>query len=147
GAIHADADGVGAKMAASGEAVAATAADHVAFAADNFAGEEVVHVLAHFHDLADELVADDHRHGDRLLRPRIPLVDMQVRAADAGAVDADEHVVDAAGGLGDIFEPEARFGFGFDESFHGRRWPLGISEKDKKASGMGVYDAGGKFKV
>ena len=86
GPIHADAPGVRAEMPAAGEAVAAAAADDVAFAADDFAGEKVVHVRADLDDLADELVADDHRHGDRLLRPGVPLVDVQVGAADAGAI-------------------------------------------------------------
>ena len=43
----------------------------------------------------DELVADRHRHGDGLLRPLVPLVDVDVGAADAGAQHLDQHVVDA----------------------------------------------------
>ena len=38
-------------------------------------------------DLADELMADDHRHGDGLLRPGVPVVDVQIGAANAGAID------------------------------------------------------------
>ncbi len=52
-------------------------------------------VGADLDDLAHELVADHHRHGDGLLRPGVPVVDVQVGAADAGAVHADQHVVDA----------------------------------------------------
>ncbi len=67
GPIDADALGVLAQMPPAGEAVAAAAADDVALAADDVAGVKVVDVRADLDDLADELVADDHRHGDRLL--------------------------------------------------------------------------------
>jgi hypothetical protein len=46
GAVHADADGVFAKMPAAGEAVAAAPADDVALGADDLARMEVVHVRA-----------------------------------------------------------------------------------------------------
>ena len=106
-------------MAAAGETIAAASADDVAFAADDFAGKEVVHIFAGGDDLADEFMADDHRHGDGLLRPRVPFVDVQVGAADAGLEHFDEHVVEPAFRVGDILQPEAAFGFGFDEGFHG----------------------------
>ena len=73
-------------------------------------GKEVVDVGADFDDLADELVADDHRHGDGLLRPGVPVVDVEVGAADAGAKDLDEHVVDADLRFRDVFQPKAGFG-------------------------------------
>jgi hypothetical protein len=62
--VHAHAHGVRAQVAAAGQAVAAAAADHVAFAADQVAGEEVGHVGAGLDDPADEFVADRHGHGD-----------------------------------------------------------------------------------
>ena len=93
--VDADAARVRAQVAAAGHAVAAAAADDVALAADDVAGVEVAHVRPDRDDLADELVADRHRHRDRLLRPGVPLVDVQVGAADAGAADADQDVVDA----------------------------------------------------
>ena len=100
-----------AQMPPAGEAVAAAAADDVAFAADDVAGVEVVDVRADLDDPADELVADDHRHRDRLLRPGVPVVDVHVGAADAGAQHLDQHVVDAEPRDRDLFEPEpgARF--------------------------------------
>jgi hypothetical protein len=42
---------------------------------------------------------------------------VQIGAADAGAIDADEHVVDPGDGLGHVFEPEARSGVALDGSF------------------------------
>ena len=38
-------------------------------------------------DLADELVPDDHRHRDRLLGPGIPLINVQIGAADRRSHD------------------------------------------------------------
>ena len=60
-------------------------------------------------DLADELMADHHRHRNGLLGPGIPLVDVQIGAADAGAEHLDEHVVDADRGPGNVLEPQADF--------------------------------------
>ena len=94
-AVDADALGVRAEVPAAGHAVAAATAHEVALAADEVTGREVVDVRSDLDDLAHELVADDHRHRDRALRPGVPGADVQVGAADAGALDADQHVVDA----------------------------------------------------
>ncbi len=110
-----------AEVPPAGEAIAASPAHDVAFAADDFARLKIGNVRADGDDFADKFVADDHRHGDRLLRPRVPVVNVQVSPTDAGAIDADEHVVDARLRLGRVFEPEARLGVALDESFHGAR--------------------------
>ena len=60
----------------------------------------------------------DHRHRDRLLRPGVPRVDVEVGAADAGLAHADQDVVDPDLRLGDVLEPEARLGPRFDERLH-----------------------------
>ena len=101
------------------ETVATATADDVPLCADDLARMKVAHIAAHAHDFTDELMTHDHRHGDRLLRPRVPFVDVEVSAADAGLVDLDQHIVDADFGLGHVLEPEAAFGFCFDEGFHG----------------------------
>ena len=95
-------------MPPAGEAIAAAAADDVPLAADHIAGKKVGHIRADFDDLADELMPDDHRHGNRLLGPGVPFVDVQIGAADAGPIDADQHVVDADRRHGHFFEPQAR---------------------------------------
>ena len=105
-------------MPAAGEAIPAAAADNVPFAADDLARMKVGDVRADRRDLPDELVADDQRHGDGLLGPGVPLVDVQIGAANAGAANLDEHVVDADLRPRHVFEPQAGFGLGFDESFH-----------------------------
>ena len=50
-------------------------------------------------------VPDYERDRDGALRPGVPAIDMQVGAADAGAKDADEHIVDADGRLGHVLQP------------------------------------------
>jgi hypothetical protein len=100
-------DAVGAQVTPASQAVAAQAAHDVTLTRDQVAGVEVVHVAADLDDLADELVSDDERRIDRCRRPRIPRIDVQVRAADARLVDAHEDVVDPRSGIGDGLEAEA----------------------------------------
>src|SRR4029079_5595638 len=94
GALDAEPDRMSAEVAAPGHAVAAAAADDVPLAADDVAGAEVAYVRPDLDDLADELVADHERDGDRLLRPGVPRVDVEIRAANPGFADPDERVVD-----------------------------------------------------
>ncbi len=108
---------VRAKVATAGHAIAAAAADDVAFAGDDHAWLIVVDVVADLDDLADKFVADDHRHRDRLLRPLVPLIDVDVGAADRGAFDADLHVVRTRIWLRHIFKPQATGGLAFDQRF------------------------------
>jgi hypothetical protein len=100
-------------MSPAREAVSAMTANDMAFSAHHLPGKKVLHVGANFDNFADELVADDHRHGNGLLRPFIPFIDVNIGAANAGAVDADENVVDADFGLGNLLKPESGFRFSF----------------------------------
>ena len=109
---------MGAEMPPTRHAVATASADHVPLAADHVADLEVAHVGAERDDLADELVADHHGHWDRLLSPCIPAVDVQVGAADPRLVHADQHVVDADLGLGDVLQPQSLRGLRLDERLH-----------------------------
>ena len=85
---------VAAQMPASCQAVAAMAADDVAFAADDFAGKEVYDVGPDLDDFADELMADDQWQKDSSLCPGIPLIDVQVGPADPSLIYPDEYVID-----------------------------------------------------
>src|SRR4051812_2646711 len=105
-------------MATVGEVVAAAPADDMPLSAYHVAEVKVVYVGPRRDDLADELVPDHHRHRDGLLCPSIPVVDVQIRPADARLADADEDIVDADFGLGHILQPEAGFRLRFDEGFH-----------------------------
>src|SRR6266481_9222237 len=82
GAINTDALSVRTKMPPSGEAIPTMPASDVALGNDEIAAGEPFYVLAHAIDNTDKLMADDHRHRNRFLRPRIPVVDVHVRTAD-----------------------------------------------------------------
>ena len=105
-------------MTTAGKAVAAAPAGHVSFAADNVAGMEVVHVRADFDNLSNEFMPDHHRHRNRLLRPLVPVVDMDVGAADAGVAHADEHIVDAILRFGNILQPQAALAAALRQCLH-----------------------------
>jgi hypothetical protein len=90
---------------AAGQAIAAAAAHDVAFAADNLPRLEVVDVRTDGCDFADELVTDHKRHGDRLARPLVPFIDVEIGAANSSHQYADQYVVDAGLGGWDVFEP------------------------------------------
>ena len=86
---------VGALDAPPGHAVAATATHEMALTAHEIARVQLPHVGAGFHDFANELMAGDERHGHVRLRPAVPLINVQVRAADTGSEHADQHIVPA----------------------------------------------------
>jgi hypothetical protein len=117
-AVHADAARVRAQVAPPGHAVATPAAHDVALARHHVAGVKVAHVRPHGDDLADELVPDRHRDGDRPLGPGVPVSDVQVGAANARPAHADQDVVQAVLGLRDVLEPEPRFRELLDERQH-----------------------------
>src|SRR5262249_9783360 len=93
GSIYADPPGMSAKMPSAGEAVTTSAADDVPFPAHDLPRMEIGNVRPDRDDLADKFVAYDHRHWDRLFRPIIPVVNVKIGSADAGAVDLDQNVV------------------------------------------------------
>ena len=95
GTIDSDAFCRSAEMTPAREAVSASAAYDVAFAAHDVAWIEVADIRADLDNLADELVTDDHGLRNGLLRPVIPLVNVHVRPADTGITDADQDVVDS----------------------------------------------------
>ena len=118
GPIDADALGVGAEVAAAGQAIAAPSADDVAFSADDLTGIKIRDIGSDLDDLAHELVTHHHRDGDRFAGPIVPFIDVNVGAADAGPVDLDQDVIDADLRLGNFFEPKTFFRFTFDKCLH-----------------------------
>ena len=85
---------------------------------DQFALFEVVNAVAGLFDDADEFVPDHHGDGDRLLGPGVPVINVNVGAADRTFLDADENVVRSDLGNGNFFQIEARFALTFDQSRH-----------------------------
>src|SRR5205085_7413730 len=113
GAVDAHTLCMSTEMTTPSETVPAAAAHHVPFAADDLAGMKINHVGANSDDFSDEFVSNRHRNWDGGARPIVPVVDVDVSAADSCVSDADQNVVDANGGFGDIFEPQSRRGLAF----------------------------------
>ena len=116
--MDADAERVAAEMPPARTAVAALAADDMALARDPLADMVFGDRRADLGDLADELMADDHRHRNGLLRPLVPVPDMHVGAADRGFLHPDQHVVRAGFRHRHMLHPEADFRFCFNERLH-----------------------------
>src|SRR5260370_11550637 len=95
GTINADTLRVWTKMPSSGEAIPTMPTGDVPFGNDEVAAPKAFDVVAHAIHNADKLMANDHRHGNRFLRPCIPVVDVHVRAADRCFQHANQHVVAA----------------------------------------------------
>ena len=90
------------------------AADDVPFTGNEIARRKAFDPSADALHHADKFMPDDHWHRDRLLRPRIPVVNMDVGAADRGFFDPDEHVIVPHLRHRDFLQPEPRFGFLLD---------------------------------
>src|SRR5262249_6908411 len=109
--------GVPAQVPLPGAAVPAVATGDVPLAAHPFADLEAGDLAAELCDLPHELVPDHHRNLDGLLRPRVPVPDVDVGAADAGLADLDQHVVGPDLRHRDVLHPDARLGLGLDQRF------------------------------
>ena len=64
----------------------------VSLGRDAVAGAYRAHGVADGHDRPHELVPDDDRRLDARLRPLVPRIDVEIGAADAGLLDADQYV-------------------------------------------------------
>ena len=123
GAVPVDADDLGAlaEVGRAQAALQAVAADDVAFGRDQVADGEQARGLgfaAELDDLAGELVADDDRGLEPVAGPAVPFPDVEVGAADARMVHADQRVAGAAGGDGHILQGHAGARSRFDEGAH-----------------------------
>ena len=103
--VDTDSGRVGTEVPASSHTVAASPADNMPFSGNEFAGMKVIHIRADCDDLPDKLMTNDQRNGNRLLRPLIPVEDVNVSAADAGSQDPDQDIIDSDRGFGDVLQP------------------------------------------
>ena len=122
-AVAVDANDLGAlaEMTGTEAALEAVPADDVALGGDQVAGGEQARGLglaSERDDLARELVADDHRRLEPVAGPAVPFPDVQVGAADAGEVDADEDVARPVGGRRTLPQHHSRPGSLLHESAH-----------------------------
>jgi hypothetical protein len=118
GTIYADAQRVAAQMAPARSAVSAMAADDMSLARYALADFVFSDGCAEIRDGSDKFMAGDHGNRHGLLRPLVPIVDMNVGAADRVFFDLDQHVVRADLGKRHLLHPDAGFGFRFDECAH-----------------------------
>src|SRR5690606_20470222 len=107
GPADADADGVAAQVTAPGPAIAADAAGDVSLRGYAVAGHQAAHLAAAFDDLAAELVTYDERHRDRVARPIVPLVDVDIGAADGDPAHFYQDVVVPGRRQVDVLHPDA----------------------------------------
>src|SRR5215475_5368056 len=105
-------------MTASRKAIAAAPAHDVTLAADDVSGVKIADVRPHLDNLSDELVPNRHGNGDRLLRPIVPLVNMNVCSADPGALHPNQYIVDAGPRSFNLFQPQSGFPLTLAQCFH-----------------------------
>ena len=105
-------------MAPAGQTITAAAAHHVTFAAHQIAYVKIGDVRPQLDNLSDKFVADRHRHRNGALRPFIPVVDVNVGTANAGATHANQNIVDADARLRNLFEPQTGLALALYEGFH-----------------------------
>ena len=140
GAVPVDADdpGVPAHVRLLGAAVLAVPADQVSFRRDAVADLDVPDQPAGLDDFSHEFVAEDDRRIHPVLRPAVPLVNVEIRAADPRPSHLYQHVARANLGHRRVAHHEAGGRPGFADRFHGGgRWLL-----DGDVSG-GAQCAGG----
>ena len=152
GPVHAHAGRVRAEVPPPGQAVPAEPADDVPLPADHVPGLEAPHIASDGRHRPRELVADHERGADRPSRPVVPVVDVDVGAADRGLVDPDEDVVDARLRDGDLLQPEARLRPRLDDRPHGRHglglprvtaaFRLGLPNGEEHGSGRALVSRG-----
>ena len=63
-------------------------------------------------------MANRERYRNGLLRPVIPLKNVNISTANSRTVDLNQDIVVSDLWDFDIFHPDAAFGFGLDECFH-----------------------------
>ena len=111
--IYAHTKRMRAEMPSPGQAVAAPSTNHMAFAADDVARIEVINIRSDFDNFPDKFMPNRHGDRNRLLRPIVPLINMDVRSADAGVSDTDQDIIDTDVGFWNLFKPKSRLRFTF----------------------------------
>src|SRR4029077_11085537 len=97
-------------MTAARQAIATMPTRDVPLADHEIAHYKSFHMIAYVVDNADELVANCHRHGNRFLRPRIPVVNVHIGAANRSFKTANAPFV--AADLRVVISSEPQSGLG-----------------------------------
>src|SRR5450631_1644123 len=106
-------------MTPTGPTVAADTADDMPLTGGLLADPHRGDVLADLDDLAEELMTDHQGRFDHGCRPIVPLLKVQVGAAQACSVDTDLHVIRADRGFGSLHQRESGACCGLHQCSHG----------------------------
>jgi len=105
--VHSDPLRKTTKMPPACHAIAAPAADDMAFAADDVPWVKIGDVAADFDNLADELMPYDESNGNLASGPGVPLIDVQVGSADSSGLNSNQDIVNTDLRLRNILDPQA----------------------------------------
>src|SRR5260370_23201667 len=78
-------------MGLSGATLVAVTAGYMGFGCDKITRDKFSYFFSHLYDFTSELVPNDTRRLHAVLRPRIPLIDMHIRATDGGRFYLQHH--------------------------------------------------------
>jgi hypothetical protein len=115
-------------MAEASEAEITVVAGDVGFTGHVIARLQMADFLADFHDLPGEFMPEDlGKARDDRLGPRVPFINMNIRAADGPGLHPDEDLPRPGFGDFDGFQDGSGTGFLLDDGFHsfllwGRNW-------------------------
>src|SRR5579863_623353 len=94
------------------------ATSHVHLSRDEIAFLDARDLISKSHHLDAKFVARDERRMDALLRPAVPLVNVQVGTADRRNLDLNQNVVASEGGNLHLSDLRARCSFCFYDCKH-----------------------------
>src|SRR5579862_8731481 len=120
GSVGVDADNfhVLADVGLAGSALQALAAGHVHFRGHEVAFLDAGDLVAEGGDLATEFVPGNERRVDPVLRPAVPVVDVQIGTANGGNLNLDEDFVTTEGGDLHLTNIRTGRGLGLDHRQH-----------------------------
>jgi hypothetical protein len=122
--IDSDAFRIGTSVTTSSHTIPAATANQMTFAADYVADLKIIDVSPDFNDFAHKFVPQNGRNFYRLLRPIVPVPNMNVRSADSRLFDANQNVVDSHCRFWNVFDPQTDLRFAFYNRFHFGKFQL-----------------------
>ena len=99
-------------------AIAANTTDQMPLARDAHALFKALDLTAKLNNVPSKFMPDHHRYGNGLLRPLVPLVNVQVRSTNTDPVDLDKDVMRSNFRPGYFLQPKTFPCFLLNEGFH-----------------------------
>jgi hypothetical protein len=116
--IHSHSFGISAQMSPARETVTTSTTNNMTLATDHLPWKKIFNIRPDFNNLTDELMTYHHRHGDGFARPIVPIINVQIRAANTGAIDANQDVVEPDNRFWNILEPKPGLCLFLNKCFH-----------------------------